>query len=330
MKSAKKAAQHYVPQFILRNFACNAKKTQVWSFNKKTSRIFPTDIRNAASEKGFYDVNIDGEEFSFDPVLSQLESHAARIINIILKEESLENLGLEDQLILSYFFAAQYARTRQPRMIFEDYCKKMQDFANSLMAEYDRPVEYQPLLTDGAKKAAVRSLPSTIVKLSPLFLDKTWILLKTVKNDPFYIADNPIAMQNSLNNGHGPFGSIGLGVLGIEIYFPLSKFITLFMLCSTTAKDQQMTYAVYKLCESLAPEFMRARVRDPSRLGRLSEGIQTKKAIKIFHQEVERLNSLQVEYASELVFSSEKDFELAQRLIKVDPKYREGPLLVIR
>src|SRR5208283_4318420 len=127
MKPEKKAAQHYVPQFILKNFACNPKGTQVWSFNKKTSKIFPADIRKAASEKGFYDVEIDGEEFSFDPALSQLESYAARIIKIILNEESLENLSLDDKAVLSYFFAAQYARTRQPRIIFEDYCKKMED-----------------------------------------------------------------------------------------------------------------------------------------------------------------------------------------------------------
>jgi Protein of unknown function (DUF4238) len=329
MKAERKAAQHYVPQFILRNFACNPKGTQVWAFNKKTSKIFQANIRNVASEKGFYDVPIDGEEFSFDPTLTQLESHAAPIIKKIIKEESLENLSLDDEALLGHFFAAQYARTRQPRIIFEDYCKKMEDFANKLTEEYDRPVGYEPLLTDGAKEAAVRSLPSTILKFAPLFLDKTWILLKTAKNYPFCIADNPIALQNSLSDGHGPFGSIGFGVTGIEIYFPLSKLITLFMLCGTTAEKNQKTYAEYKRLESSAPEIAQLILADPSRLERVSEGIQTKKAIKVFHQEVERLNSLQVQYASELVFSSEKDFELAQKLIKVDPKYREGPLLVI-
>jgi hypothetical protein len=328
MKSAKKASQHYVPQFILKNFASNPKGTQVWAFNKKTSKIFQANIRNVASEKGFYDVPINGKEFSFDATLTQLETYAAPIIKKIVKEENLENLSPDNEVILAYFFAAQYARTRQPRIIFEDYLKKMQGVANGSTAEDDRPVQYEPLLTDGAKEDVVRSLPNIILKLAPLFLDKTWILFKTTKKYPFYIADNPIALQNSLNPSNGPFGTIGLGVQGIEIYFPLSKLLTLLMLCSVTAEKNQKAYAEYKRAESRAPELARL-LPDASLLERISEGIHTKRAVKIPHQQVERLNSLQVEYASELVFSSAEDFELAQKLIRFDSKYREGPLLVI-
>ncbi len=282
-----------------------------------------------ASEKGFYDVAIDGKKVSFDPTLTQLETYAAPIIKKIVKEESLENLSLDDEALLSYFFAAQYARTRQPRIILEDFCRKMEEVSGMTGGGPKRTDGYKPLLPDGAKEDTVRGLPFAILKLSPLFRDKTWILLKTVEKDPFYIADNPIAMQNSLGSGHGPFGSIGLGVTGIEIYFPLSKLLTLLMLCSTTAEKSQKTYAEIKRLESHAPQIAQVILPDPSGLERVSEGIQTKKAIKITHQEVERLNALQVEYPSELVFSSANDFELVQKLIKFDAKYREGPLLVI-
>jgi hypothetical protein len=100
MKAVRKAAQHYVPQFILRNFACNEKKTQIWVFSKKTSKIFQTNIRNVASEKDFYDIPIDGKEFSFDPTLTQLETYAAPIIKKIVKEENLEILALITRLFL--------------------------------------------------------------------------------------------------------------------------------------------------------------------------------------------------------------------------------------
>ena len=115
MKDERKAAQHYVPQFILKNFASNPKGTQVWAFNKKTSKIFQTKIRNVASEKGFYDVPIDGKEFSFDPTLTELETYAAPIIKEIVKEESLENLSPDNEGILAYFFAAQYAGAQDNR-----------------------------------------------------------------------------------------------------------------------------------------------------------------------------------------------------------------------
>jgi len=329
MKAERKAAQHYVPQFILRNFACNKKETQLWAFNKRTSKIFQSNIRNVASQNRFYDIATDGEEFSFDPVLTQLESYTAPTIKRIVKEEILENLILDDEALLGYFLAAQYARTPQLRIILEDFCRKMEDLSGMTGGDPNRTDEYKQRLTDRAKEDTIRGLPFAILKLSPLFLVKTWILLKTVQKDPFCIADNPIAMQNSLSTGHGPFGSIGLGVPGIEIYFPLSKLLTLFMLCGTTAEKHQRTYTEYKRLESRAPQIAQEILPDSSRLERVSEGIQTKKAIKITHQEVERLNSLQVEYASELVFSSANDFELAQKMIKVDPKYREGPLLVV-
>jgi hypothetical protein len=203
----------------------------------------------------------------------------------------------------------------------------MEDVAKKLTQEYDSPVEYEPLLSDGAKEDVVRSLPNIILKLAPLFLDKTWILFKTTKKYPFYIADNPIALHNSLGPSNGPFGTIGLGVQGIEIYFPLSKLLTLLMLCSVTAEKNQKAYAEYKRVESRAPQMARVILSDPSRLERISEGIQTKRAVKIPQEKVEELNSLQVEYASDLVFSSIKDFELVERMIKFDAKYREGPLL---
>ena len=45
--------QHYVPQFLLRNFG-NGKKDQLWGFYDKTSdRSFPTNAKNVASESRF-------------------------------------------------------------------------------------------------------------------------------------------------------------------------------------------------------------------------------------------------------------------------------------
>jgi hypothetical protein len=46
--------QHYVPQFLLRNFG-NGKKDQVWVYDKIDGRSFPTNAKNVASESRFYD-----------------------------------------------------------------------------------------------------------------------------------------------------------------------------------------------------------------------------------------------------------------------------------
>ncbi|MDB5789306.1 DUF4238 domain-containing protein [Caballeronia mineralivorans] len=46
--------QHYVPQFLLRNFG-TGKKDQLHVFNKATDKTFLTNARNVAAESRFYD-----------------------------------------------------------------------------------------------------------------------------------------------------------------------------------------------------------------------------------------------------------------------------------
>ena len=96
MQAQKKASQHFVPQFILRNFAFNKKGDQIWAFNKKTSKIFKTNIHNVAAEKGFYDVIVNGKEHSSEPVLTRLESYSGSIIRRLIREENLSNLSGDD------------------------------------------------------------------------------------------------------------------------------------------------------------------------------------------------------------------------------------------
>jgi len=45
--------QHYVPQFILKNFCLN-ENNQIYVFDKKTEKVFTTNIENVAAENGFY------------------------------------------------------------------------------------------------------------------------------------------------------------------------------------------------------------------------------------------------------------------------------------
>ena len=47
--------QHYVPQFLLRNFATeNTEK--LFTFDKQQDKIFSTTVKDSASEKGFYNI----------------------------------------------------------------------------------------------------------------------------------------------------------------------------------------------------------------------------------------------------------------------------------
>jgi hypothetical protein len=64
--------QHYVPQFLMRNFG-NGKKDQVWVYDKSSNRSFPSNTKNLASENRFYDFEYQGQPLSIEPWLSELE-----------------------------------------------------------------------------------------------------------------------------------------------------------------------------------------------------------------------------------------------------------------
>jgi uncharacterized protein DUF4238 len=53
LRMAKVKNQHTVPQSYLRRFA--VQRDMIWVFDKVTRRSFLTNVRNVASEAGFYD-----------------------------------------------------------------------------------------------------------------------------------------------------------------------------------------------------------------------------------------------------------------------------------
>ncbi|NRF50257.1 DUF4238 domain-containing protein, partial [Pseudomonas stutzeri] len=96
--------QHYVPQFLLRNFG-NGKKDQVWVYDKSSARAFPSNTKNVASESRFYDFEYQGQTISLEPWLGQLEGSAQSVIRFILETDSVAKLADEQKQILAAFWA---------------------------------------------------------------------------------------------------------------------------------------------------------------------------------------------------------------------------------
>lgn len=103
--------QHYVPQFLLRNFG-NGKKDQLWVYDKTSDRAFPTNTKNIASESRFYDFEVGGEPSTLEPFLSKLEGKAKAVIDSILDADSLTGVTDEGKAVLAAFLSVQLARTR--------------------------------------------------------------------------------------------------------------------------------------------------------------------------------------------------------------------------
>ena len=64
------------------------------------------------------------------------------------------------------------------------------------MRRFGLPTEGHPLMTsERAKQAALTSLAESD-RYAEHILNKTWLLFETSAETPFYISDNPVALQN--------------------------------------------------------------------------------------------------------------------------------------
>ena len=66
-------------------------------------------------------------------------------------------------------------------------------------------------------------------------LEKTLFLYRSDGSAPFWIGDSPVATHNTINPGDGLHSTLGLGVLGIEIYPPISSELVLAHMCPSIA-----------------------------------------------------------------------------------------------
>lgn len=309
--------QHYVPQFLLKNFG-RGKKDQLWVFDKPRGRSFFTNAKNVASESRFYDFEVDGETVTLEPILTKIESAAKQVIKKILDEDTLGALNEEERSELAVFCSIQMARTRNfreqwlsfPRMLQEEFKKRGDQVAKGSQAEQ----LIQDLTQNDVKAETGRFLLGAPKMFAEHFLSKHWVLAATDARRPFQISDNPLTRQNIIEH---PFrGNLGLSVPGIEIYLPLAPTRALAMWCPS------LTAPIFEREEEL-------RKSAPSYAESLAEAIRTGNPLYYADENVMNFNSLQVWQAERYVFSSKEDFALAQDMVVSNVKMRSGPRMEI-
>jgi len=318
--------QHYVPQFLLKNFG-NGKKDQVHVFDKKTGKKFPTNIKNVASESRFYDFNIEGAELTIEPSLSKIEANAKPILKKILDEDSLKSISREEKERLCSFLAIQFTRTRafkeQFRALPEMLSEKLKELGQTpeqhkSIAEFIRSPDENELKIQMIHM--MKDAPSTF---GPHFASKHWILITTDGKNPFIIGDNPLAMQNT--NNYSPYGNLGLAVQGIEIYLPLSPTRALAMWCPSITNQIEQAVSTLNELRGRLPYLIDGRIENPDYLEDLWSALSSGRPLQYKHENVTNFNSLQVWFSERHVFSSSKDFELAEKMVTEHPSSRNGP-----
>lgn len=303
--------QHYVPQFLLKNFGIG-KKDKLHVFDKQTGKSFATNARNVAAESRFYDFQLMGQDFTIETELSKMEGEAKPLIKSILDADSLADLSVDSRAKLSVFMAVQLARSKWYREQFRELPRLLEETMRgksgeeidlSGIAEYIRVPDANELAIHTA-----HSVVSAAQDFAPHFADKVWVSGATDSKNPFQLGDNPIGLQNMIDMG--PYGNMGLAVRGIEIYFPLSPRRVLAM-----------------WCPSHVPMFRAAAMRDGPMSGanEILTAMESGDPLAYKPEHVLNLNSIQVRHAERFVFSSTDDFSLVIRMIADNERYRKGP-----
>jgi len=132
--------QHYVPQFLLRNFG-TGKKDQINVFNKANDKTFVTNARNVAAESRFYDFKSGDMDVSVEPILSRIESAAKPVFKKIADASTLSSLNDDERLALAVFLAVQFVRTKASRAAFDDAANQLVDVLRTRFGASDEQVK---------------------------------------------------------------------------------------------------------------------------------------------------------------------------------------------
>lgn len=210
---------HYVSQFQLRAFGKSQREIQLFNIEHKIF-VENASIRNQCKKNGFHDFNPE-----FEKELGKLETEVARTLSRIEEEQTLSITPDQyDNLLL--FIVLQRGRT----LAAANSSERMTDLlAKSLMSEdtelgkIDRDT-YEITNTYPSElpiRAAIESFPIARALQPHLFINDT--------TDEFILGDNPAVAHNMYCESIKHRGSLGLNCSGIQLFFPISPKVLIYL-----------------------------------------------------------------------------------------------------
>lgn len=324
--------EHYVPQFLLKNFG-QGKKHKVCWFDKLEGKTFPpTNPKNLAVERDFYSFKVEGFKISIESSLSDLEAKAKHLIERLIREETVSSFNDEEKLWLATFVASQHLRTKHTRELFKDIA----DTVNQVSIRRGGDPEQYKVTDEDAKVSAVRMLTVQLHTFVEALTKKHFLLFRTTHAHPFYISDHPVVMHN--DNDFGKiYGNLGWNVKGIQIFMPIGKLHSLAFF-SPSIFDEMVTEPLakynatkqrFEAFKSILPPFAHQQMAQYEkvleRIQNLEKAFRGEEPAICTPDNVTMMNSLQVKFSHRQVYSSDGDFSLAIRMLEDVPAYKHGP-----
>jgi hypothetical protein len=332
--------QHYVPKHILRQFLSDENGERVTVYDKHEERTFVTSIKNVMAERRFNDFTFDEDwRVSFEPLACIAEDQVLPAYNKVLSERRLDG-SPEQKAALALLMAFQFVRTKAHRdrwQDLEDMLRDMVEGSGGRMQDVQGWEDWRPSTEDDLKRHHLISIHNSLGEFARIIGEKDFLLAKAARDRSFYLGDNPVCLNNARD--FGPYGNIGLGVPGIEIYLPLSSDLLLCAWCPSILEELRRTHAegrASRRAEALAAvtagRISAAQMRTLlDQIRPAEEWIETLlqnaaegRPIDSNDDNMDYYNSLQTSYAFRYVICQNADFGLAKKHNREFPQFRKG------
>jgi len=220
---------HYIPQYYLKGFSDSPDSSNIWVYEKGSTKIFPSSIKRAANENNRWPENVEehlankieapanpvfDKIRNFQPITQNDKELLATYIVVMLQRvpKGLERAKAIAPEVIGKTFdntEKQILRLIEEHPSKKDALQRHLEFLPKIKSEWenDFPIEvWHQLITSDDLTPSIKILPAM-----------TWVFFTSEKSQPFLTNDNPVFFHES----------IGVGNPESELTFPISSNITL-------------------------------------------------------------------------------------------------------
>ena len=221
---------HYVPLVLLRNFAPGEK---IWLYDKHESKSFKTNIRNAFVEGNYNTVVASDATLEAEQIFGRAEDLAAPVLQSILSKKDVRHLTIDEHAQLATFVTIQHLRSKQSRKTFALIREHIQERFPGIPQSNFHIDGLSPSEAD--KYASLDFIIKNLADLTQLVAHKDLILIELTGPGSFWISDHPVILHN--DNPAGIASNRGFGVVGVQIYLPISPSYAIAFFCPTLFRE---------------------------------------------------------------------------------------------
>jgi hypothetical protein len=290
---------HIVQQAYLKNFSRKTKKGFfLYRFDKQTEKVQYLNVKRVAVEKHFYPPEVETW------LANEIEAKGISILNNVIENKSIDNLPVSEKEYLIRWILVQDTRTREMRneirQVFEDGTLLISKTYDSDFIEKYENLKVK--FNEDFLQAIQLEFMVEFLRIIPRLMNYKFSLLINKSKIQYFTADHPIFRYNTYhqcfqdkNRYENIFRNYGEGdgylSPGVEIRLPLNPSLCLIITEMTPAKYHHIDKQIYSRMDAT-------------------------------YYNVVFVNERLSAKANRFIYSKNKDFSIAKRIIRDNPDLR--------